>query len=118
MEKKADYGGERIITATELKSNLGKYLEEAIRMNETVITKNGSKVARLTPYVQDFTGCLQAKEHAAHYSHKAVSYEEFLRISEASDFRMEYINGEIIMQASPNSFHQDAIARSSWRLSM
>ena len=36
-----------IVTATELKSNLGKYLEIA-RQQDVFITKNGKNIARLT----------------------------------------------------------------------
>lgn len=35
----------KIITATELKTNLGKYLDYAIDDHEIVITKNGKKAA-------------------------------------------------------------------------
>ena len=103
------YEGHRVITATELKSNLGKYLDEATQKKETVITKNGERIARLVPYIQDFTGYLLAKEEAVDYQGQKVSYEEFMHISETIEARMEYINGEIILQASPNSFHQDAV---------
>lgn len=102
-------GAEVEVTATELKKNLGKYLEDAMARKETVITKNGGRIARLVPYIEDFTGYLLAKEEVAQYRNKTVSYEEFLSISEKSEARMEFINGEIIMQASPNSFHQEAV---------
>lgn len=36
-----------IVTATEFKTNLGKYLEMAI-MQDVFITKNGKSIARLT----------------------------------------------------------------------
>lgn len=41
------------ITATELKSNLGMYLDYVIDNNEVVITKNGKKAVRLSPYITD-----------------------------------------------------------------
>jgi prevent-host-death family protein len=97
------------ITATELKTNLGKYLDLALLKKETIITKNGSKIARLVPYIQDFTGYLLVKEEASKYKATTVSYEEFLEISETVEARMEYINGEIVMQAAPNSFHQEVV---------
>jgi len=97
------------ITATEFKTNLGKYLDAIEEKKETVITKNGSKIARLVPYIHDYAGYLSVKEEASKYQATTVSYEEFLEISEKIDARMEYINGEIIMQASPNSFHQDIV---------
>jgi Uma2 family endonuclease len=41
------------------------------------------------------------------YGGKKVSYEEFMEIYENSELRMEYINGEIVLLGSPNTFHQD-----------
>ena len=40
------------ITATELKSKMGKYLEIAAK-EEIIIVKNGKKVAKLTPATED-----------------------------------------------------------------
>ncbi len=98
-----------VITATELKSNLGKYLDIASEDQEVVISKNGKKVIRLTPYVTDIERYLTVKENALDYQHggKKVSYEEFMEIYEKSDLRMEYINGEIIIMSSPSAFHQE-----------
>lgn len=104
-----NYEKDIVITATELKTNLGKYLEAIEDKKEAVITKNGNKIARLVPYIQDFTGYLRVKEEAEKYHGTTVSYEEFLEITETVEARMEYINGEIIMQASPNSFHQEVV---------
>ena len=97
------------ITATELKSNLGKYLDYVLEDNEVVITKNGKKALRLTPYITDIERYFTLKEKSLDYQYggKKVSYEEFMEIYEKSDLRMEYINGEIILLNSPNTFHQD-----------
>lgn len=40
------------ITATELKSKMGKYLEMAAE-EEIIIVKNGKKIAKLTPATED-----------------------------------------------------------------
>lgn len=97
------------ITATELKMNLGKYLDYVIDNHEVVITKNGKKAARLTPYITDIERYLTVKEEALDYQYggKKVSYEEFMKIYDKSDLRMEFINGEIIILGSPNVFHQE-----------
>lgn len=97
------------ITATELKTNLGKYLDYVAENNEVVITKNGSKFVRLTPYISDIERYYAVKERSLDYQYggKKVSYEEFMEIYEKSDLRMEFINGEIVLLASPNTFHQD-----------
>lgn len=99
----------KVITATEFKSNLGKYLDYAAEDNEVVITKNGSKFARLTPYISQIERYYTVKERAKDYQYggKKVSYEEFMEIYENSELRMEYINGEIVLLATPSTFHQD-----------
>jgi prevent-host-death family protein len=101
------------VTATELKQNLGKYLDLVEQQNDVVITKNGGKVARLTPYVTDIEQYFLVKENALDYQYggKKVSYEEFLEISEKSTLRMELLNGEIYILASPNIGHQEVLGR-------
>src|SRR5690606_21577845 len=99
----------KVITATEFKTNLGKYLDYAAADNEVIITKNGSKFARLTPYISQIEQYYTVKERARDYQYggKKVSYEEFMEIYENSDLRMEYINEEIVLLSSPSTFHQD-----------
>ena len=100
-----------VITATELKLNLGKYLDMTIDKKEFVITKNNKKIARLTPYITEIEAYFTMKEQALDYVYggKKVSYEEFMQIYENSPQRMEFINGEIHLLSSPSSFHQDAL---------
>ncbi|MCR3921445.1 MAG: type II toxin-antitoxin system prevent-host-death family antitoxin [Firmicutes bacterium] len=102
-----------VVTATELKQNLGKYLDYVEQQNDVVITKNGNKIARFTPYVTDIEQYFAVREKALDYQYggKKVSYEEFLEISEKSTIRMELINGEIYLLASPNIFHQEILGR-------
>lgn len=99
----------KTITATELKMNLGKYLDYVIDDHEVVITKNGKKAARLTPYITDIERYYTVKEEALDYQYggKKVSYEEFMEIYEKTDLRMEFINGEIVFLSSPNTYHQE-----------
>lgn len=108
-----DYREGIVISATELKQNLGKYLEIVEQQNDVVITKNGSKIARLTPYVTDIEQYFVARERALDYQYggKKVSYEEFMQIYEKSTLRMEFINGEIYLLASPDLWHQEILAR-------
>lgn len=98
-----------VISATELKSNLGKYLDLASDNNKVVITKNGRKIIQLTPYVSEVEGGYTIKEKSLDYQYggRKVSYEEFMEIYENSEARMEFINGEIILLSSPSTFHQD-----------
>ena len=99
----------KVITATELKANLGKYLDYVIGDSEVVVTKNGKKAVRLTPYITEIERYFAVKEKAHDYVYggKKVSYEEFMEIYEKSELRMEYINGEIVLLASPGTYHQD-----------
>lgn len=102
-----------VITATELKQNFGKYMDIVEQQNDVVITKNGTKVARLTPYITDIEQYFVVRERALDYQYggKKVSYEEFMEISEKSTLRMEFINGEIYLLASPGIGHQEILGR-------
>lgn len=99
------------ITATELKNNLGMYLDYVIDNNEVVITKNGKKAVRLSPYITDADRYFLLREKAVDYQYggKKVSYAEFMEIYENSDLRMEFINGEIVLLSSPSSAHQEIL---------
>jgi prevent-host-death family protein len=102
-----------VISATELKQNLGKYLDIVEGQNDVVITKNGNKIARLTPYVTDIEQYFLVRENALDYQYggKKVSYEEFMQIYEKSTLRMEFINGEIYILGSPSLDHQEILGR-------
>lgn len=102
-------GTTKVITATEFKKNLGMYIDYVSDNNEVVVTKNGRKSLRLTPYITEIEQYFMVKENALDYQYggKKVSYEEFMDIYEKTDLRMEYINGEIVLLSSPNTFHQD-----------
>ncbi len=99
----------KVITATEFKSNLGKYIDYVIEDHEVIITKNGNKTVRLTPYITDIERYFTVKENSLDYQYggKKVSYEEFMEIYNKTQLRMEYINGEIVLLTSPNAFHQN-----------
>lgn len=111
--KSFEYQEGVVITATELKQNLGKYLECVEQQNEVVITKNGTKIARLTPYITDIEQYFTVRERALDYQYggKKVSYEEFMEICEKSNLRMEFIQGEIYLLASPSIGHQEILGR-------
>ena len=102
-----------VVTATELKQNFGKYMDHVEQQNDVVITKNGNKIARLTPYVTDIEQYFTVRENALDYQYggKKVSYEEFMEIYEKSTLRMELINGEIYLLASPSMGHQELLGR-------
>ncbi len=111
--KPAVYKEGVVVTATELKQSFGKYLDFVEEQNDVVITKNGRKVARLTPYVTDIEQYFTIREKALDYQYggKKVSYEEFMEIYEKSTLRMEFINGEIHLLSSPTIGHQEILGR-------
>jgi prevent-host-death family protein len=102
-----------IVNATDLKNNLGKYLRLSAR-EEIIIYSNGRKVARLSAYEdieQAGTGNGSVLENARQYDvfPRKASYEEFLELTENSEERYEYIDGEIYLLASPKTPHQTAL---------
>jgi len=100
-----------IVTTTDVQNSFGKYLQ-LCRHEEVIITKNGKKVAKLIPYTEDGTlGRWLVTEGSPRYSPKGirVSYEEFLKMTEESENRYEYIDGEIYLLASPLYPHQKAV---------
>ena len=109
----ANYKEGVVITATELKQSLGKHLDFVEQQNDIVITRNGGKIARLTPYVTDIEQYFTVREKALDYQYggKKVSYQEFMEISEKSTLRMEFINGEIYLLSSPTIGHQEILGR-------
>ncbi len=111
--KSINYKEGIVVTATELKKNFGKYMNCVEQQTDVVITKNGNKAARLTPYVTDIEQYFTVRENALDYKYggKKVSYEEFMEIYEKSTLRMELINGEIHLLASPNIRHQEILGR-------
>ncbi len=102
-----------VITATEFKKNFGKYMNWVEQQTDVVITKNGRKVARFTPYVADIEQYFTIRENALDYQYggKKFSYEEFMKIYEKSTLRMVLINGEIHLPASPNIYPQEILGR-------
>lgn len=100
-----------IVTTTDLQNSFGKYLQ-LCRDEEIIITKNGKIVAKLLPYSEDESmGRWIVSESAPgdRSSGIKVSYEEYLKMTEKSENRYEYINGEIILLASPLYPHQKAV---------
>ena len=95
------------VSATDMKNYFGKYLEKC--KQETIfITKNDRVVAKLDAYEDPSDRYLMLKEGSAAYSYsgKRVTYDEFCRITESSEERYEYIDGEIYLMSSPGMSHQ------------
>ena len=100
-----------IATTTEVQTKFGKYLKLS-ENEDVIITKDGKKIAKIVSYDEvtpdyDYT----IREGASEYVHAGmkVTYEEFLKITEESENRYEYIDGEIYLLASPFYAHQKAV---------
>lgn len=103
-----------IVNSTDLKNNLGKYLRLSAR-EEIIITSSGRKVAKLSAYenTERFLAdneYIQERPQAYEVMPRKASYEEFLELTENSDERYEYIDGEIILLASPKVIHQKILS--------
>ena len=99
-----------IVDLEDLKDNLGKYLRLSAG-EEIIITSNGRKVARLTAYddmekAAAGNGYIREQAHTDEVTPRKASYEEFLELTETSEERYEYIDGEIYLLASPGVSHQ------------
>lgn len=104
-----------IVSATDLKNNLGKYLRASAR-EDIIITSNGRRVAKLTAIEDaDNTGFSETylKEQAEAYTQfpRKVSFEEFLKLTENCDEheQYEYIDGIMYLLESPKANHQQAL---------
>lgn len=102
-----------IANSTEVKNNFGKYLRMSYK-EDVIITSNGRKIARLISYEENYKKdemdwTVREGSVAYEMPPRKVTYEEFLEISEESEQRLEYIDGEIYLLASPKINHQVAL---------
>ncbi len=98
------------IPSTEVQNNFGQYLKFA-QFEDVIVTRNGKRIAIIKSCEGNREGESSFFEGAAAYKsdqHK-ISYEEFLELSENSDSRYEFIDGEVYLLASPSYIHQCAV---------
>ncbi len=103
------------ITATELKQNLGMYMDLLKEGKVIQIRKHGGYAALLLPYgslereegppSRPLTGTAESVPPYRAERGK-TTYEEFLEIQESSEDRLELIDGDIYLLASPSVSHQ------------
>lgn len=96
----------RRVSSTEIQNNLANYLLVA-QVEDVIITHNGKDVAKLSG-LSEQSDLVSKEVLAKGYSLRQATYEEFLELTKGSDKRYEYIDGEIFLQASPNTKHQFA----------
>lgn len=98
------------IPSTEAQNNFGRYLKLAW-FEDIIITKNGKKTVMIKRYEEPGANASIIAEKAEPYAweKEKITYEDFLKLSEASDNRYEYIDGEVYLLASPSYEHQRII---------
>lgn len=98
------------INSTDIQNNFGKYLRLSAK-EDIIISKNGQDIAKLVGYDGSNSDdqCLREPEAAYSTQGTKITYEEFLQISENSEQRFEYIDGEIYLLASPKVTHQNVL---------
>ncbi len=97
--------GIMIIKATDVKNNFGKYIG-LLDKEDIIVTKNGTPVARITKQVDWDTGSRVGEEAEEYRYEGSMTYEEFLELSEKSNDRLEFIDGEVYLLGSPLVSHQ------------
>lgn len=105
-----------IVSATDLKNNLGKYLREC-QKQDIIITSNGHKTAMLSTYTAydkdspkiNYVDRISEHIEAFKDGPKKVSYEEFLELTEGNEERFEYIDGEVYLLTAPTVNHQKVL---------
>ncbi|KUG04435.1 hypothetical protein ASZ90_018202 [hydrocarbon metagenome] len=98
------------VNSTEVQNNFGKYLMLAAR-EDIIITRNGTEIAKLSALdnTDAERGTVSGKAEEYRYGGIKASYQEFLELSQNSEERYEYIDGEIFLLASPKTAHQRAL---------
>jgi len=97
------------VNSTDMQNNFGKYLRLSAK-EAIIITKNGKEVAKLVN--SDFEDRADlVKESQPTYNCKGdkITYEDFLKISNKSEERFEYIDGEIYLLSSAKVTHQNIL---------
>lgn len=99
------------ITSTEAQNNFGRYLKLAW-FEDIIITKNGKKTVVVTRFEEPgkkHNEIIAEKAESYIWDKEKITYEDFLILSESSENRYEYIDGEVYLLASPSYDHQNII---------
>ncbi len=98
------------VTSTQAQNNFGQYMKFAY-FEDIIVTRNGKRTVVIKAYREEKEGASQVAETAESYlvENQKVTYEEFLMLSEESENRYEYIDGEVYLLASPTYTHQNII---------
>jgi prevent-host-death family protein len=104
------------VSSTEVQNNFGQYMKFAY-FEDIIVTRNGKRTVVIKRYEEDnekddreTTIAEKAQSNNFEDSKLSkISYEEFLKLTEESENRYEYIDGEVYLLASPSYDHQSII---------
>ncbi|RNC29922.1 MAG: hypothetical protein AWM53_00142 [Candidatus Dichloromethanomonas elyunquensis] len=98
------------VSSTDAQNNFGRYMKLAW-FEDVVVTKNGKKAVVIKRYEESGKNSSVIAEKTEPYTwdKEIITYEDFLKLSEASENRYEYIDGEVYLLASPTYDHQNII---------
>ncbi|HOJ11806.1 MAG TPA: type II toxin-antitoxin system prevent-host-death family antitoxin [Clostridiales bacterium] len=101
------------VPSTEVQNNFGQYMKFAF-YEDIIVTRNGKRAVVIKRYEEDnekgIKGTILAeKAQAYNLEDLKISYEDFIKLTEESDNRYEYIDGEVYLLASPSYNHQSII---------
>jgi len=98
------------ISSTEAQNNFGRYLKLA-QFEDIIVSKNGKKAVVIKAFKEFDKNFSTVAEKVEGYDWKSerISFEDFLKLSEGSENRYEYIDGGVYLLASPSYDHQAII---------
>ena len=84
------------VSSTEVQNNFGRFLKLA-QFEDVIVTKNGKKVAVIQAFAEPGNGLSTVAEKSEGYAlhSEKITYEDFLKLIDASEKRYEYIDGEV-----------------------
>jgi len=98
------------IQSTEVQNNFGRYMKLA-QFENIIVTKNGKRMVAIIPcdQLEGREASIAEKSEVYDWKSEKISFEDFLKLSEESDKRYEYIDGEVYLLSSPSYDHQSII---------
>jgi prevent-host-death family protein len=98
------------VSSTEVQNNFGRYLKLA-QFEDVIVTKNGKKIAVIQTVTEpgNSLSAIAEKSEGYAFQNAKVTYEDFLKLIDASEKRYEYIDGEVYVLTSPTYDHQSII---------
>lgn len=98
------------ISSTEAQNNFGRYLKLA-QFEDIIVTKNGKKAVVIKQYKEpeERPSIVDKESETYDWKSEKISYEDFLKLTEESKNRYEYIDGVVYLLASPSYDHQNII---------